>query len=169
MYNIRKSIGTSSLCLVTLYIFISIICLIITPSFYTNILNPIFWTFMLFYILLDMKNLYIRFLNSRKDFLYMLLVSSAQVIMFFYMGFLFGFAKSPYSHRLLYILKNIITLVLPIVSIEITRTVLVIRNRNNKFVIAVITILLIENFEELWYNTKIRKCFLNIYVQHYYL
>ena len=129
--------------ILTIYIVFRIYLLIYNSSTFTNIINPIFWTFMLIYLLYDIKKNYIRLNHNKNNVNYMIIISCIQVIFYFYLGFIFGFSKSPYNHKILYILKNITIQILPIIVIELTRSVIITRNKNNKIVITFATILLI--------------------------
>ncbi len=111
--------------------------------FFENILNPIFWLFILVYLIWYIKSSYIKFNTNRKYLIYMIILSSVHIIIFFYLGFIFGFSKSPYNHDILSILKNIIIKILPIVGIEVLRSVLATKNSKNKILLVSITILFI--------------------------
>lgn len=64
------------------------------------------------------------------------------MVIYFYTGFLLGFTNSPYSHKFVSIIKNIWQLIIPIISIEYIRSVLVNYNLKNKKGIILATILL---------------------------
>ena len=136
--------------ILTIYIVSRIYLIIYNSSTFTNIINPIFWTFMLIYLLYDIKKNYIRLNHNKNNVNYMIIISCIQVIFYFYLGFIFGFSKSPYNHKILYILKNITIQILPIIVIELTRSVITTRNKNNKIAITFATILLM--LAEINYN-----------------
>ncbi len=125
------------------YLFIAIIFKSNNNIIYTNVINPLFWLSMLIYLIWYLKSDYIRFSGNRKYFLCVTIISCMHIILYFYLGFIFGFGKSPYSHEIFAILKNIFIQVLPIISIEILRSVLANENKNNKLVVVFATILLI--------------------------
>ncbi len=108
--------------------------------------DVIFWGIITILMLLKSKKDYIRFCKNRKYFIYIVILSCIHIIIFFYMGFILGFTKSPYKHDILSIGKNIITQIIPILGIEITRCVIATRNKKNKLILSIITIifLLIE-------------------------
>lgn len=141
------------LLIITIYIFITISFIIIDTIFYTNIVNPLFWISILVYLISDIKKGYIRFCTNKKYFIYMTVISCIYIVFYFYMGFIFGFLKSPYNHGIISIIKNIIIQILPIISIEVTRSVIAIRNKDNKIILIILTILLI--LVEINYNTLI--------------
>ncbi len=131
------------LAIITIYIFITIILMINRYQLYANIINPLFWLFILAYMIFNLKKNYVRFPTNKRYFIYMIVISCIHVLFFFYLGFIFGFFKSPYSHTILSILKNIIIQILPIVSIEIARGIIATNNKNNKIVLVFLTTLLI--------------------------
>ena len=70
------------------------------------------------------------------------IITLIYIALYFYIGFLFGFTKSPYSHQIISIGKNIITQIIPIISIEMTRLIFIYRNKSNKIFLVIITIVL---------------------------
>ena len=128
---------------ITIYLFISFFLLKYDDVFYTNIINPLFWVCILVYSIYDMKNTHIRFTTNKKSFIYMTIIIFVKICIYFYLGFILGFAKNPYSSDILSVLKNIIIQIFPIIGIEMVRYVIVARNKNNKLVLVVITVLLI--------------------------
>lgn len=141
------------LVIIAIYLCATIILQIVDTAFYTNIVNPIFWFFVLFYLICDAKKNHIRSNRNNRYLTYMIIISCMYVIAYFYIGFIFGFSKSPYNHDILAILKNVTIQMLPVIGIEVARWVIVVRNKNNKILLSVITILLI--LIEIKYNTLI--------------
>ena len=141
------------LIILTFYMIITINLNFIDISFYTNILNPLFWACILIYLTLNMKDYYIRFITNKKYIIYMFIISCIHIIIYFYLGFFLGFSKSPYNHDILSILKNVLIKTIPIISIEVTRCVFLTRNKNNKLLKIIITLLLI--LIEINYNALI--------------
>ncbi len=131
------------LIIITIYIFITINLITKDMALYMNVINPMFWGTILIYLIWNIKKYYIRFNINKRYFIAIFIISCVYVVSYFYIGFILGFSKSPYNHDILSILKNIITRLLPIISIEITRAVIVTRNKNNKLVLVITTILLI--------------------------
>ena len=128
----------------------SFIVKIINVSFYTNILNPIFYSCILVCVIFNIKRHYVLYSRNRKHYVCISIILSFYIIIYLLLGRYLGFLKSPYSHTFLSIIKNIIIQVIPIITIELIRNILIIRNKNNKLAIAVITIALI--FIEINYN-----------------
>ena len=135
------------LILITIYIVISISLIIKYNTFYTNVLNPLLSLCIIIYF----RN--IRFCKNRKYYIYIVVISCIHVIIYFYLGFIFGFSKSPYNHGIIDILKNIIIQILPIISVEMIRAFILNTNKNNKLIHILITILLI--LVEIKYNILI--------------
>lgn len=140
----------SLLIIIAVYIFITISCIIQNSSFYVNIINPLFWVIILIYMIWNMKKEYVRFYKNKIYCIYMFIISVLKIIMFFYLGFILGFVKSPYNHKIIFILKNIIIQIVPIVSIEVARTIIINKNKNNKILIVFATIMFI--LVEIKYN-----------------
>ncbi len=139
-----KQIKHKPLCMVlVVYWFISIVWQKKDMLFYQNIGNPLFWASMLIYFVVNKKNYIIRFCNNRKYLYGMFLLSAMHMIIYFYFGFFFGFSKSPYSHTIVSIGKNIIVHILPIVGIEVTRSIIIVRNKNQKGFLCLFTLLCI--------------------------
>ena len=108
---------------------------------------------MLVYLIWNIKKFYVRNPINKKYIINMIIISSVHIIVYFYIGFIFGFSKSPYNHEILTMIKNIIIKIIPIISIEVTRSVIANRNKNNKALLKFLTILLI--LVEINYNTLI--------------
>lgn len=113
----------------------------------------VFWSCILAYLMWDIKQTPVRFIKNRKYIIYMIIISSIHVIIYFYLGFVLGFSKSPYSHEIFVLIKNIITKIVPIIGVEVTRGVIATRNKKNKKTLAFLTIILI--LAEIDYNTLI--------------
>ena len=141
------------LIIIIAYIFIEIALSLKYYSLYINIINPIFWGLMLAYLIYEIKRNYIRFNTNRKYYKYIIIITLLHIGVYFYLGYKFGFLKSPYKYELFAILKNTFVSIFPIIGIETLRGVFVNRNKNNKLAIVAITILLI--LSELNYNLLI--------------
>ena len=129
------------LIIITIYVFLTIYLIINNNILYINIINPIFWLFLIFYLFWYKKNNYI--IVKRKYIKYITMISIFNIIFYFYTGFIFGFSKNPYSRDLLQILKNIIIQIIPLSGIELFRGFLVTQNKGNKLLIVYTTIMLI--------------------------
>ena len=101
------------------------------------------WTCILIYLIYYIKNSYIRFNRNRKYIIYMVIISSVHVLIYFYIGFILGFLKSPYNHDILTLIQNILTKTIPIIAIEIARSIIATKNKNNKKILIILTITLI--------------------------
>ncbi len=124
------------------YLIVTILWLMEDAVFYINIINPLFWGGMLIYLIWNIKKGYTRISIDKKHVKYMIIISAFHVAIFFYLGFILGFGKSPYSHKIISIFSNIITQVFPIIGIEMLRTVVINSNKKSKICLIFITILL---------------------------
>lgn len=139
--------------IVIIYIFVSIVLMINNQSFFYNVINPLFWGILIIYLIFEIKNNNIKFVTDRKYLVYTIIISFISILVYFYLGFIIGFTKSPYSHKFGIILKNIIVQIVPIIGIEITRCIIATKNRDNKLILFITTILLF--LAEINYNTII--------------
>ena len=136
--------------ILSIYLVITIHFLINYTNLY-NAINTVFWICMAILMLKNSKKDYISFGKKRKYFIYLVILSCIHIIIFFYMGFILGFTKSPYKHNMLSIIKNTTLQIIPIVGIEVTRSIIAIKNKKNKLALTIITILLL--LLEIKYNT----------------
>ena len=134
------------LVVLTIYLVLKIVGL-------TNIADLVFWGLILIYLIFYIKEFHVRFHKNRKYFVYMVIISSINSVAFFYLGFIFGFLKNPYINNINLLFKNIIIKIIPIISIEFSRNIILTRNRENKFLIVIVTLLFI--LLEINYNTVI--------------
>ena len=107
---------------------------------FTNIINPICWGIVFLYIL---KNVNIRFNINKRQLLYFITIVFLSIGIYLALGYMYGFSKTPYSHKIVSILKNIVIQIIPIMGMEILRIALVKKYKNNKLILVGITILLI--------------------------
>ncbi len=108
-----------------------------------NIITLLFWGCIILYFIYNKNKVYVRFSKKNKYYLYSIIMSAFYIIVYFSLGFYFGFAKSPYNHSISSVIKNIFIQIIPIIGIELARTIIIIRNKNNKKIIIFTTILLI--------------------------
>ena len=87
---------------------------------------------MLAYLIYEIKRNYIRFNTNRKYYKYIIIITLLHIGVYFYLGYKFGFLKSPYKYEFFAILKNAFVSIFPIIGIETLRGVFVNRNKNNK-------------------------------------
>ncbi len=131
------------LTILTLYTLITMYMITKDNVLYTNIINPLFWSCIIIYLLWYTKHCYIRFFKNKKYVIYITVISCIQVITYFYLGFIFGFSKSPYNHKIQFMLYNIIIYIIPVIGSEMTRGVLITQNKNHKLALIYTTIILI--------------------------
>ncbi len=109
-----------------------------TNNFYIYLVKPFFWlSFIIIFYQQDLK------LLNKKEVNFTLNISIIFLILYLATGFIFGFNKSPYNHTLIYIFKSLWKIILPIVGMEIMRYKLIKSNKNNSFIIALVTIIII--------------------------
>ena len=139
-----RSIKQKPLLITTfIYLIITIFLYIYNVRLYANIINPLFYILIIIYIGSILKNTYVRFKENKYYNFQMFIITLIYLIVFFYIGFIIGFAKSPYAHTLKGFIRNFVQLVLPIIGIELIRGTIVCSNRKNKLIIIITTILLI--------------------------
>ncbi len=141
------------LIIVIIYLCVMINLLLKNDVFFSHIVNPLFWLCISLYVIWDIKNSYLRLCIARKYTINMIIISSLHICFYFYIGYIFGFSKSPYNHEILTMFKNIIIKLIPIVGIEMTRNIIITRNKSNKILLAFVAI--IGVLLEINYNTLI--------------
>lgn len=85
---------------------------------------------------------YGRFPRNKEYIKKMIIIMLLYIIIYFFLGLLFGFTKSPYSHKIITLLKNIWRIIVPVITLEYIRSFIVCTNSNNKFIIVTFTLLL---------------------------
>ena len=83
-----------------------------------------------------------RFPKNKEYIKKMIIIMLLYVIIYFFLGLLFGFTKSPYSHKIITLLKNIWRIIVPVIALEYIRSITICNNSNNKFIIITFTLLL---------------------------
>ena len=129
------------LLILIIYLCLKIVSTIANNILLMNIVTPLLFGSMIFYLIWDIKSVYIRTEKNRKLYISMFIISCIHLIIYFYSGFHFGFVKSPYGHNVISILENICIQIIPIISIELARFIVVKRNKNNKSLLFIVTIL----------------------------
>lgn len=125
------------------YLLLSLILDKITPSIFNLGVNPVFLSLLALYLYKETNNNHGRFVKNINYIKKMLIFSLFYIIVYLLLGFIFGFASSPYSHNFITIIKNLWQIIVPIVGIEYIRSVLVNKNSKNKTSIILATILFI--------------------------
>ena len=131
------------LSIIVIYLLLIIYLMIKNNNFYINIVNPIFWGCILAYWLWDIKRTNIKIKINKRIIIYSFLFAVIYIAIYIYIGFIVGFSKNHYNNQIIAIFKNFFVQIIPILGIELTRTVLIFRNRKNKFYIILITLILI--------------------------
>ena len=115
----------------------------IDNKIYTLIINPIFWITISIYLYRYSNNNYGRFKELRENCKTLFIITLFYIIIYFFGGLIFTYAKNPYSHELLTIIKNIYQIVLVLICMEYARSALINGNKNNSVMIFITTLLFI--------------------------
>ncbi|MGN1337142.1 MAG: signal peptidase I [Candidatus Coprovivens sp.] len=112
-------------------------------NFYTNTVG--FTMFLIYdiYLIIKLNKTHIRNYNRNRYISRMLIITLIYYIIYFYFGFFLGFLRSPYSHQIFTIAKNIFNSLVLILAIELSRYIYVSKNKDNKLFLVIFTILLI--------------------------
>lgn len=112
-------------------------------KYYNLIINPLIWILMFIFSLYILKDNKIR-LKYKTDKIQTILIIVMIYLMFYFIsGLFFGYAKSPYSHTLIGIIKNIWSFLIIIIFEEYVRYTLVNNCAKNKLFYFLITLLFI--------------------------
>ena len=104
----RKNISVSILLSILLYIVFLLTCILpFFSKFYLKVLNPIFWTVLFIYTYIKYKDVKIKDKYNNYYAKVSFYISLISVIVFFLMGFIFGFRTLSFSHSFIDICKNI--------------------------------------------------------------
>ena len=117
--------------LLMFYTIISTILEVNFPKQFSLLINPFVYIAITIFLYIITNNKHGRFTKNKEHIKKMVIITLLYIITNFFMGFFCGFLKSPYSHKLVPMLKNIWQIMIPIIGIEYTRSVLVNNNRNN--------------------------------------
>ena len=152
-----KCIKNKGLIVIFFYLLITIYCITKDAIFYTNIINPIFWGIVFLYLIINIK---IRFNINKRQVIYFITIIFITIGIYIALGCMYEFSKTPYSHKIISILKNIIIQIIPIIGIETLRIAIIAKNKNNKMLIVIVTILLMllqinyHTIEDLYSNKE---------------
>lgn len=128
-----------------IYLVLTITLKITCYRFYTNFLSPIISIILLILLIIYQRKNYIRESHNSKYFIYLVIITLIYLVGYFYLGFIFGFWKNPYNTSLLGIIKNILTIIPPIITIELLRFHYLKKN-SNLVLLTIIFILLEVNY-----------------------
>ena len=126
-----------------IYFIISLVLDKITPSIFNLGVNPVFFSLLALYLYKETNNNHGRFVKNKNYIKKMLIFTLFYIIIYLLLGFIFGFANSPYSHNFITIIKNVWQIIIPIIGIEYIRSVLINKNSKSKFAIIFISIIFI--------------------------
>lgn len=80
-------------------------------SIYTFYINPIFWFVLFIFTLIINYSKKIRILSKKEKMQNILAIILFYLIIYYASGFIFGYVKSPYSHKVIPFIKNMIAFV----------------------------------------------------------
>lgn len=157
MKNIKNK---NILIILLIFLIIDTICEIKNIIVFNNIIEPITWFLFDVFLIYESSTLHKRFHHKSDYTSKMIIITLLYYLLYFYLGFIFGYTKSPYDHTIIGIIKNIIIQLLPILGIELSRNILVNKNESNKTIILITTLLLILieiNFYNLYLSFSSRE------------
>lgn len=139
-----KNIKQKSIIIITVILLIvQIICECNKITVFSQVIKPVLWLLFGVYLIIEINKTYFRFYDKNKHLQRMLIITLFYYVLYFYIGFIFGFVKSPYSHNIFKVLHNIFSSLMPIIGIELARSLVLNNNKEkNKVVIVIMTILL---------------------------
>ena len=139
-----KYIKQKSVIIITLVLLLlQIICECNKIIVFNQVIKPLLWLLFCVYLIFISQKAYYRFYDQKKNLQRMLIITLFYYVLYFYIGFVFGFAKSPYAHTILKIIQNICNALVPVIGIELVRSIVVNSNKDkNKMIIFIITFLL---------------------------
>ena len=123
-----KYIKNKGLIIISFYLLITIYFITKDAIFYTNIINPIYWGIVFVYLI---RNVKIRFNVNKRQLIYFITIVCITSLIYIILGYIYGFSKTPYSYKIVSIIKNILIQIIPIIGIETLRIVIVTKNKNN--------------------------------------
>ena len=117
-----KYIKNKGLIIISFYLLITIYFITKDAIFYTNIINPIYWGIVFVYLI---RNVKIRFNVNKRQLIYFITIVCITSLIYIILGYIYGFSKTPYSYKIVSIIKNILIQIIPIIGIETLRIVIV--------------------------------------------
>ena len=120
------------------------------------IITPLFWiiiSILSFSLNKDIKQR-IKFQSIKNQTIF--IIVTIYLIIYFLLGLLLGYARSAYNHNIIGIIKNIWSILIPVIFIEYNRTVLVNSNKSilNNIIITIIFTLASINIYNLFLNNN---------------
>ncbi len=131
--------------LITILLIYLIFSVIISKNYliYKNLINPIFWSFIIIYSLYLSK--YTPLKKSSKYYSLIILIIIINTTILYSLGFFFGFSKSPYNHDLISLIFNIFTKIIPLIGLELSRSITINQNKSkNPLILLTILFILLE-------------------------
>lgn len=140
MKTFNKSVGLVYVLLI-FYFIVEWIFKLYKFSFYTYYIDPIVWLGFMFFVMGIVGNQNIRIKDKYGKFQTLLILSISYLIIYFFLGLLFGFEYNPYSRNFFAMLKNIWAFVIIIIFQEKIRSILI-NHTSNKLIYNIFLILI---------------------------
>ena len=116
---------------------------LVQDQFFINIIKPIFFSAIAFYIYKKTGNYHGRFKGIKDTRLIVIIMALIYVVVYSLSGLIIGFSYSIYSHDFLMVLKNIYQITFIVVLYEYIRSYLINLNPKSKVVIVLNTLIFI--------------------------
>ncbi len=133
---------------------ISILLILKKEKYYFNIINPLFFSSLLIFFFIYQKKYYVKTAKNHRLNIFIFTIACFYNLIYFYLGIIFGFVNNPYQHKILTIIKNIFTQIIPLLGIEKVRSILTYNNKKNTKVLlaSFILLFLLEiNFKTIYF------------------
>ena len=123
------------------------------PTIMSTIINPLFYIVLLGISFLLSESYNSQRIKAKKNkYQTIFIITFSYLIIYVFLGLIFGYVRTIYSHSLIGIIKNIWMYILPIVAIEIIRNILI-RNSGNKKIIYILIVIIFTLIDIDLYNT----------------
>lgn len=126
-----------------IYILLSLLIDPNYPSIFSRLINPLFYVIITISLYIITQNKHGRFPEAKDYTKKMLIMLLLYLITYTLIGLVFGYNRNALSHNLIPLIKNVWSLIVPVIGIEYIRSVLINYNKNNKYVIIPTIILLV--------------------------
>ena len=141
--------------LLLIYLIISIIMKIKSATFYYYTINPIFWSLIIIYTLTFIKRN--KLVKEKKYIFYALVIGLIYLFMGFMSGLLVGFVNSPFNHNFYSLWQNSVTLIIPIIGIELARNILINKSNINPILVTFFLIFIELDFYSFFFTNNLFK------------
>ena len=77
-------------------------------------------------------------IRNKRQLIYFIIIIFITIGIYITLGHIYGYSKTPYSHKIMTIVKNIMFQVIPIIGIETLRIAIITKNKKNKSLVTII-------------------------------